>query len=238
MTPPRRDPLGTHRQGAEPIVEDVKTLDADATDDDVRHHLDRLQRAINREYNSGGGARGLLPRAHGFARAARQVKTAHGASAVPHGIDASQGLHDARGQRTAVATESGRPRSSRREPADARVQVGAATPRQRRAKSNRTNRGPNEIAVDRAQLACGARRGDRAGECTTRRRGHPPGAEGAARGARDVGLRDAGRFRGGATRVRATGIASTFQDGGAGRARGRFFSRRRRQRRRRGRGRV
>ena len=99
---PARMAAVERRQVLSRIVEDVETLDADATDDDMRHHLDGYARHQPRVQQR-SGARGLLPRAHVFEHcSARAGENAPRRSAVPHGIDASQGLHDVAGKLAVV----------------------------------------------------------------------------------------------------------------------------------------
>ena len=135
------------------IVEDVKTLDADATDDDVRHHLDRLQRAINREYNSGQvPVVGYYDGGFVHCSAARQVKM-HTARAQ-YLMESMRRKGSTTSQGSSLSSESGRPRSSRHSWGGRSGSAGAATARL----SGREVRiepieCPTEIAVDRAQLS-------------------------------------------------------------------------------------
>ena len=135
------------------IVEDVKTLDADASDDDMRHHLDRLQRAINREYNSGQVpvVFCLVLMCFEHCSAARQVKM-HTARAQ-YLMESMRRKGSTTSQGSSLSSESGRPRSSRHSSGGRSGSGRSSDASSERAKSNRTNRGPNEIAVDRAQLS-------------------------------------------------------------------------------------
>ena len=137
------------------IVEDVKTLDADATDDDVRHHLDRLQRAINREYNSGQVpvVFCLVLMCFVHCSAARQVKM-HTARAQ-YLMESMRRKGSTTSQGSSLSSESGRPRSSRHS-SGGRSGSGRssdASSERRREVRIGADRRPNEIAVDRAQLS-------------------------------------------------------------------------------------
>ena len=136
------------------IVEDVKTLDADATDDDVRHHLDRLQRAINREYNSGQVpvVFCLVLMCFVHCSAARQVKM-HTARAQ-YLMESMRRKGSTTSQGSSLSSESGRPRSSRHSSGGRSGSGRSSDGSSERARgSNRADRMPNEIAVDRAQLS-------------------------------------------------------------------------------------
>ena len=136
------------------IVEDVKTLDADATDDDVRHHLDRLQRAINREYNSGQVpvVFCLVLMCFVHCSAARQVKM-HTARAQ-YLMESMRRKGSTTSQGSSLSSESGRPRSSRHSSGGRSGSGQSSDGSSERARgSNRADRMPNEIAVDRAQLS-------------------------------------------------------------------------------------
>jgi hypothetical protein len=133
------------------IVEDVKTLDADAGDDEVRHHLDRLQRAINREYNSGQVpvVFCLVLMCFEHCSAARQVKMHTMRTQYLMNTMRSKGSTTSQG--SSLSSESGNPRSR-----SSRHSSGRSHGSSKSSDSHRDAgkvRKENKLAVDRAHLS-------------------------------------------------------------------------------------
>ena len=158
------------------IVEDVKTLDADAGDDEVRHHLDRLQRAINREYNSGQVpvVFCLVLMCFEHCSAARQVKMHTMRTQYLMNTMRSKGSTTSQG--SSLSSESGNPRSR-----SSRHSSGRSHGSSKSLDSHRDAgkvRKENKLAVDRAHLSAAELAAEIAHERVNNKSPRPTATEG------------------------------------------------------------